>query len=262
MTNKKSNRSCFFCADECELNEDSQSLTKKYTCSKCGKYTLSAPYGVCDYKMSTLVPIMYYYLLHHSNGKTINFVSDASEFIDDGTKRHVDFIMLERMKPQNLNERIDMALLNLSKEIQYLGDSFVLPSDDVKLLSTTENIENWKSINLGDFCDSSINRLTYYNNIFVGRTFSLQSFAQEVSEVIDILTEYEFLKQVRTIEEQKAYTFTAKGWKRAGYLQSKNVDVTQAFVAMWFSNDGAMDTTRESIKRAIKDAGYTPVTYR
>lgn len=52
---------------------------------------------------------------------------------------------------------------------------------------------------------------------------------------------------------------TVKGWNKVAELQTKNVeDSKQAFIAMWFNPQ--MDSAAENgIKKAISDAGYTPV---
>jgi len=82
------------------------------------------------------------------------------------------------------------------------------------------------------------------------------SWTSELNGTLEILQEYGYLKPMWTTSKCDRYTFTVDGWKHLGDLQMKNSELPQAFIAMWF--DSSMNGARDSIKKAIEDAGYVP----
>ena len=70
--------------------------------------------------------------------------------------------------------------------------------------------------------------------------------------MLRILADLGYLKK-----EPQYFVITSNGWMRAEKLRKQNVEVKQGFIAMKF--DPKANSIRESLKKAIHDAGFSPM---
>ena len=130
---------------------------------------------------------------------------------------------LIREFPATIADRVDNAIINLSKMSRFTGDSFEITSSDYPLFYTDST--NIKSME-----------------------FMIEQVYQEG---------YIFNTSFET-KPPLAIAITAKGWNRVSELEKygkKNAE--QAFVAMWFE-ESMKEIYEKNISRAIKDAKYKP----
>lgn len=57
---------------------------------------------------------------------------------------------------------------------------------------------------------------------------------------------------------EERYRLSLDGWKRLGEISRERLDSSQAFVAMWFSND-TKEAWLEGIEPALSETGYKPI---
>lgn len=190
---------------------------------------------------------MYYYLRHRANGRVVSFKSSClSELTGEFPSIvHLDIDALIEMYPKSLNEKIDMIMLNLGKEITRWGDTIRAMTD-----GSAAEILKQSQISCIFMCENLLPKF------HTSDKFS--SWTRELSGTLEILKELGYLKAQGT-SQSDFFTFTASGWKHLGGLQMKNNELPQAFIAMWFDEKGSMNMVRDSIKQAIVDAGYLPV---
>ena len=195
--------------------------------------------------------MMYYYLAHVApDNKQVYFVGQVPSNEDaDADYRYVDRKLLENMYPSTLNDKVDMIMLNLGKQIKRLGDTFT-----VKLSGTKDEIAKKSFYGPIFVCDTILPQ-PFLN---VGtHSEQLYSFNREISATFNVLKEYGYVKYDGVITPALCFTFTVDGWRHLGNLQSKNEAHAQAFIAMWFNPE--MNEARDVIKKAIVDCGYIPV---
>ena len=143
--------------------------------------------------------------------KTVN------EIIDDPHKINVATLLKEY--PKTFMEKMDMAILNLSKKFPNYGTPIV-PRGNIKNLLYCRGIEDnaWKS---------------------------------EIVGILVILEELGYLKEVKSY----IYVISADGWKKISEME-QNKSMKQAFIAMSFSEETNSIST--SFKNAISKCGYMP----
>ena len=234
MSNQQT-QNCFICSKKVTTYRHGLSSRTDFVCLQCGHYSLS---DFLQSEESWVRPIMFYYLLHNTSDKTAFFVSREPSNKDEYD--NANFITkeaLESMRPKNLNEKIDMIMLNLGEKIKSWGDAYRFS------VSGQEEIVVQHSIlsSLLLVCDVIPKDLKSTKGIY---------------GTLKFLEDYGFLTP--TYGSNQEHTFTIDGWKYVGKLQSKKGELPQAFIAMWF--DDSMSIFRESIKRAIVDSGYIPIT--
>ena len=127
---------------------------------------------------------------------------------------------LETMFPRSIPERIDRALLNLSRRSRYPGDWIRVDREkDMPLLFAENKVA--LDFSLNHMVDSGL----------------LDKGASPEGSKVD-------------------FALTAKGWERAGQLERPGLQSAQAFIAMWFNDE--LDAVYEGgIRPAIEEAGYT-----
>ena len=272
---------CCLCGAICETsnktyNKDNTEILFDYECPNCGAYSI---YGSCRLELSDdisirMLSMMYYYILHKNrdNKKMIFCLEDITNFVDDnkgrfsndGSISYIDKKTLESMYPKNINEKIDMIMMNLSTRIKYAGNN----------IDVTNTADISSSIRIYSLYDKSLipekpdKYIFFYAFFLVDDTISQKSdFGEQIQGAIDILKELNYLECTKEkfwspndiTYVSNAYTFKAEGWKRVIELQSKNEELPQAFIAMWFDRKKTMDLARDKIKKAITDSGYLPV---
>jgi hypothetical protein len=186
-------------------------------------------------------PVMFFYLLHNKSDKKIFFISNTPNNQDEYENLYfVNKESLEKMRPQNFNEKIDMIMLNLGTRIRFWGDGYAF------FISGQQEVVRLQTISSGLIliCDAIMRDDNRDSNSMT-----------QIRGTIKFLQDYGYLEHKGGTSHE--YTFTVNGWKRLGELQSRSSERPQAFIAMWFSSE--TDRARESIKKAVYDAGYIPV---
>lgn len=226
------------------IRSESGGRPLEFICVKCGSYFFDSTIDVNSGKVRSM---MYYYLQHRANNRTVYFTSSHPESIQNEfeTCVYISESKLLAMYPKTLNEKIDMIVLNLGKEIVRWGDTI----HAINSGSLAKILEQKLHGNL--FACENILPINY-NDV------GFHNWTKELSGTLEILQDYGYLKR-KGASGSDIYTFTVDGWKHLGDLQAKNSELPQAFVAMWFDKEGSMDTVRDSIKQAITDAGYVPI---
>jgi hypothetical protein len=207
----------------------------EFECVQCGHYFLS---DFLKNETAWIRPIMYYCLLHGTGEKTVFFVPN-----DRDEPEHSRFItteVLKKMKPNTLNEKIDMIMLNLGRKIKFWGDGYAFTTSGQQEIVMNQAIYSGLIL----MCDTI---MADYNKD--------KNSITEIQGTLKFLVDYGYLERKGNTNSE--YTFTVDGWKYLGKLQVKNTKLPQAFIAMWFSSE--MDRARDSIKKAVYDAGYVPV---
>jgi hypothetical protein len=128
---------------------------------------------------------------------------------------------LIKMYPENINDRIDRSLINLSRLCSFTG----------------EKIEFKPKYELLFYPDSTNDQaFNFMYNIAIDQGY---------------ITSEESLHGINAIK------ITAKGWNRIFELKKEiNNDSKQGFIAMWFNHE--VDKAHESIARAVEKSGYLP----
>lgn len=127
--------------------------------------------------------------------------------------------------PENVSDRLNESLINLSKLSKFPGDEVIIINQDKPLFFVQSDSDQ---------------ELTYIIKQLV------QDNLIELKASSDALL--------------PAYiTVTVKGWNRIAELEKVNgAETKQVFVAMWF--DSEMDSVyKNAIATAVKEAGYDPI---
>jgi len=132
---------------------------------------------------------------------------------------------IESRRPLSFSEKIDRALILTEKNISKIGDELGLMT--------------------GQSPTSLGNQMMALTEI---------QDSDELFAFVQILSETGFIKEGEILGEL-SYSPTFLGWQRIEQLQSRAVDVTQVFVAMWF-HDLTNDAYDKGIRPAIEDSGY------
>ena len=136
--------------------------------------------------------------------------------------------------PNNPSERIELLLKGLTKLYPTFGKSI---SVDLNAISNGQ-------ANL----DLFLHVLTYCSN------------EEEFKFLIDSLKDSKDIKiEGDYVGGKRILQITEKGWKRVKAIEQKtpNNQSNQVFIAMWL--DPSMDELKQSIKIAVKNAGYEPL---
>ncbi|PFK32546.1 nucleoside 2-deoxyribosyltransferase [Bacillus cereus] len=127
--------------------------------------------------------------------------------------------------PENVSDRLNESLINLSKLSKFPGDEVIIINQDKPLF----------------FVQSDSN--------------------QELRYIIKQLVQDDLIELKASSDALlPAYiTVTVKGWNRIAELEKVNgAETKQVFVAMWF--DSEMDSVyKNAIATAVKEAGYDPI---
>lgn len=236
MSNQQ-NLNCFICNTKVIAYRHATTSRTEFDCNHCGRYYLSD----CLLNDAAWIrPIMFFCLLHNSSGKRVFFVSNLPDDKDEYEDAHfVTKSIMESRNPKTINDKIDMIMLNLGKKITFVGDYYTFAEYRF-------SGDRTELINIG--------ALILVCNTFTANYNDKSSF-NEIRGTLKLLEDYGYLERIS--DNYYTYTFTINGWKHLGELQSKESDLPQAFIAMWFSSE--MDDARNSIKRAVNDSGYIPI---
>lgn len=220
----------------------------EFECPLCGDFGLSG--SVYDYlsnpvtlnktgltyEKAKLKSALFYYLrviCHHPKKDSFVyfFAGDAQEN-DKTEERHISLDRIYRLYPVNLNNRIDMVLQLIHRDISKLGD---------RCYSLSTEMMNQKKALRYVMADDDVT-------------------PRQVDEVWKYLHDQGYVDG-----QQTGFTFTPDGWNKINDIEKnklKNNELNTAFVAMDFKHKGThteLKIGREAIKEAIWQAGYEPI---
>ncbi len=235
----ESNCKCPVCGIDAFEEDVIHRFAKMYSCNRCGKFIIesdSYSFFSSNEPGPKIKASLFWYLRQIDNSGLrpkkipLIFSSDWEEGIRDNYQ-FISIRSLLNLFPQNINEQINMILVNIAKEICFVGGELVI---------------DWS------------NRIESYPLFFIDVNYIDNKSYKQLEEKIAILKENGLLKLIENHGDMKlGYTLTAKGWGIVQDLQSKKDIIPQAFIAMWF--DSSMNIARDKIRKAISDCGYLPV---
>jgi hypothetical protein len=216
---------CPFCQKQAV--ETQHDAVKTINCPVCGDYSITTEafedFPTSGYARDTHKISVY---LRH---RTATHLPIITVFQDLGTAHQypnaLSYEEIISQFPKTINERIEKVIENFAGLSRFTGDFVTIENNDLTLF----------------FGESPELRATFF--------------------MMQLLLDEEFL-QTSTGTIGAGFPLdlrlTAKGWQKAMELEQGKTDSIEAFVAMWF--DLTMnDPYEQGIKKAIIDAGYTPV---
>lgn len=219
---------CPICGSIAPLREISDDVYD-CDCSTCGEYKITREAISCfedeSYKKSTAK------ISSYLRYRTINKMKTLCVFANkDEAQKHEFALSIDEiieMFPENINERIDKALINLSKLSTFTGEFIKINTGIIDYSLFMCDSFEWNSI-------SFILEQLYYENYIENETH--ENIASLPTKI----------------------RLTVKGWNRVFHLEKGLIyNSKKAFVAMWF--DKSMEPIYENaIKKAIIDAHYEP----
>ena len=230
---------CLICKRKAEIQRDSRGLIAVH-CALCGYYlvTEEAELGLVNFEELKRLKLNWYTREQQSKnqialltwGRHVD-VSGIAKNIHPATISEVS----EDHLPNRLEDRIDRALLNLSRMSQHLGHSLDLKYEVDGPVLFAQN-------------------------------------ADEMEFVMRILQALGFINEPAVTNIGFYFTIRAAGWQRANELRSGHMPSRprQAFVAMWFgssksefegriSEQYCTDLWAIGLKGGIETAGYEPL---
>lgn len=211
---------CFFCNSQSDIQKVQGMDAWEYDCANCGRYRVTGP-SLASNLLQNISP-----------EDKAGIAAVLSERIDksqpiaiSGTNKIQE--LLDRF-PKRVDEKLNKALLNLSKFYHYLGEVITVDSSYPPILYAL-NRQEYEAI-LSALCDTGY--ITCSAPSIDGAKFDV--------------------------------TITPKGYERIYELGKVNPDSPQAFVAMWFPDPVKNKTDYDALekaydngfKKAIKEAGY------
>ena len=189
------------------------------------------------YEKAKLKSALFYYLRiicnHPQMGSFVYFFNGDVQDDDKAEKRHISLERIYRLYPENLDNRMEMVLQLIHKDITKLGERcYSLNTDIINLNKALRYV----------MADDDLT-------------------ARQVDEV------WKYLDKRGYVEgQQTGFTFTPEGWDKVDKLRMDNKlnrrESNTAFIAMDFRNKDThaeLVEGREAIKEAIKQAGYEPI---
>jgi len=222
-------KNCFFCGSECEIYPAPlMHNVKDYRCKYCGAYILNdrlkiyVP-NITDSSIKFRIAcILNERRLKGLGGIALSNKTDKEDKIYTYPQVSVDDILDEF--PKKASDLLNRTLLNLSR----LSER---PFEVIRI----------------NIYDTSADRL---------HLFALDKTACET--IIRELVEQELIRCDYNDIDDRDINLTAKCWEIVENLQQTAIDSKRVFVAMWF-DESMNDYYKDGIKKAIEEAGYTPV---
>ena len=200
---------------------------RRYECNVCGEYiiTQEATDDLFEKKIyKEARPKISAYLRQREINKLplIQIFSDKSKVDSKDENLVISINEIINWFPKSISERTDRTLLNISKLSKFTGDNITIEENDYPIF--------------------------YVDNIHLKALFFMLKTLSDA--------EYLYMPELKVPARIR---LTAKGWDRVTEIENnKNYLSKQAFVAMWFKD--SLDKIYESgIKKAIEEAGYTPM---
>lgn len=230
--------SCPVCGNRASSDDAQNYFAKVIHCEICGIFFLESGLegksGISLKERSCL----YYYLTQNNqfseDQKIFPHFHNNSTWEDGIVEMNghniISIKSLLEIYPKNIDQKVTMSLVNISKLLKYVGKNF-----GIKTFGGDDR---------------------FYHVLFVDDSYGEESKPTQLYGLINILLEYGYLIK-KGATGDTYYTLTAKGWKTVSdYVKSEDT-LPQAFIAMWF--DSSMHSVREKIKQAVTNCGYIPV---
>ena len=212
-------------------------------CTKCGKYALDDDTCTADissqYKLRSC---LYYYLSQNRDGLagkkivplfTNTVYGEEGDAIQQGVYllKEISTASIMQIYPKDIHEKIAMIMVNLGKEVQYIGNNFSV---------------------LASPFDPEKSHL-----LFIDESYGLETKEKQFYGVLDLLEEENLIEDDGKTHQSFVYKITSDGWALIDEYQKAHQSLAQGFIAMWF--DPQMEPARRSIMEAIKSCGYIPI---
>ncbi len=211
---------CPFCGStSCYDSSNSTTGLIVYNCSYFGfSAKLDSDIVNCvdrEKKYKLYALVLEHALFHsHKNGISVRYILEKNNIDSDEQGNKLAHIS-DKDFPELLSERIDRTLINLCRKFP------------------------------------SLNNHIYYNNCLDRLIFSLSDDPSANRELFVLMYEYGYLKKSGA---SSSYQISIDGWKRFEQLTKNEFDLTQAFLAIDFS-DNTLKIV-DAIKEVLKDTPY------
>jgi len=209
-------------------------------CPKCGVYVIEESVfrpGVLGLRLRSC---LYYYLTQQSEDlKEKKLIPDfQNEDVEDENSifkygqrllKTISTKSILQLYPKDIHERIGMIMLNLSNEVQYIGNTFAVR----KPVGDPEK----------------------YNLFFLDEGFGAETIKEQFNGILDFLEKQELIKYYNNGSNGNMnYKITPKGWELIDEYQKSHQNLAQGFIAMWF--DESMAPAKKAIMSAVEKSGY------
>jgi nucleoside 2-deoxyribosyltransferase len=218
---------CPICGEEAYIGTVENHIGwKTINCKKCGEiiFTDNA-YRNFETKNNLKFKSCMHFYLTHLKKINVRYLIVDDDLIDETEYKDKSIINVNEilnLYPDNISERIDLILLNLSKELDFVGDIFTVPEENERniLFLIKEN----------------------------------EKGNEEKKHIIKMLINLDFIEQEKPTAHGQSYSITFKGWDRIDKISKKYKSNKKAFIAMSFDNK--LKSIRGKIKEAIIEMGY------
>ncbi|MFH0888829.1 MAG: hypothetical protein V1871_06440 [Planctomycetota bacterium] len=224
------NTNCLFCGytlkrqTETALTGSNSHFITAYNCDNCGEYHLLNNVNTPrDLSKENKMQIASYLLEQRLNGyQGIIVVTNDADAKKLFTKVNYPIVTAEEILgqfPKKITDKLDKALLNLSKLTKHFGQPIIIHYEFPAIFYAVNE--------------------------------------QEFMALLTALKELDYVRETNRDGSKITIYITAKGYERIYELGKVNPTSHQGFVAMWF--DPSMDDTyKNGFQKAIVDAGYEP----
>lgn len=227
-------KKCPFCNNE-ELVVNPTALSLRCFCSNCGIFIL--PLFVCENDVINLENFLcvnnkanVYKKRHLIAGWMYEFNRDKSEPLIFNNSNDFEDLLSDGRMPKTPMQRLERLLLNLYKFNDKFGSVIVAPVG----------------------IEKAYIKFTY-NKIEMPNSMAYAADYNEVSEMIFGLESLGYLR--KTGQNNLDFKISPQGFERAEQLLNSNIESTNVFVAMQFSDD-LLEAFREAIKPACEACGF------
>lgn len=219
---------CPICGEETVISEANNMFGKFFSCNHCGRIHIeqSVYETLLNNEDLKLKACLYFYFTHQNKGK-VNYLITNIKDAENKDKQVLQVDEIKNLYPDNISEKVDKILLNLSNMSSEVGNSFIFPYKKGKFehLLFITNYEDSEHIR---------------------------------ANLLDFLSNINYIKMGKSLPKEGAYcTISYEGWKRIDEVNKKYKSFKKAFIAMWFEEE--TDWKRDIIKKSIREKGYTPI---
>lgn len=226
MSNEK--QQCPYCGVEAIISKGN--CLNDVDCPICGNYKYKGwPVTYGEQNKNEIASYLYYKKCEE-NG--INYIiSDNEEDVNSPDVRVVDLDEIISVYPSNFANRVNLILMGLAKESEYMGDILQFTGEEL------------------------ISRLYIKRFDKGGNPFLRRKKDEQLTVVLDYLETEEYIEYSGNYEMINM-RLTPKGWSRIDELQVNSSNNKNVFVSMAF-NENTKDI-RETLRKAIIESGYSP----
>lgn len=215
---------CPLCRSYSCEREYLENKTVRLKCGKVGECKISPNIHLNEDENSVKYYTMIYLYLKEHPRINVNGIDVEYEFYfnNDDTMLNLPYkVNVARLMsdyPKTFIDKMNLGLLNLSKEYNVYGDDFIAN----EFLFHTLYCTDWKK------------------------------YSSEILGTLEMMTELGYLIK----SEKSNYTISAKGWEKISDMVSNKRSINQGFIAMSFKSDAELISN--TFKKAINRCGYVP----